>query len=87
MTRSIGSCARRPLPKAHYKIRSIIVAASLSACMPTGFAASFMTLGPYDCGQWFANSKPKREVAKTWLMGFLSGMNAMVALSASGEIS
>ena len=30
--------------------------------------------GDYDCGQWFV----KREPAKGWLLGFLSGINYII---------
>ncbi|MDM0079215.1 hypothetical protein QTI17_01290 [Variovorax sp. J31P179] len=78
MTRTNGSGAQRPH---HYftKIRTGIVAASLLACLSNGFA--FTTFGSYDCGQWFT----KREVAKSWLLGLLSGLNFMVADEKKGN--
>lgn len=81
MTRTNDGGAQRPLPKDHCiaKIRGIIVAVSMFAFMSNGFA--FMTIGSYDCGQWFT----EREPAKSWLLGFLSGMNAMAAWRASGD--
>lgn len=51
--------------------RAIVIALLLS------HSASYAVriYGTYDCGQWFV----KRELAKSWLLGYLSGVNVMLA--------
>ena len=53
------------------KIKVISTALLLSCCM----SYAQVGFGGYDCGQWFV----KGGVAKAWLLGYLSGINAMVA--------
>lgn len=47
----------------------------LALTVTTALAIGGTIFGAYDCGQWFK----KQEVAKAWLLGYLSGMNGMVA--------
>ena len=52
------------------KIKVIGIALLLSHSLSYGM----ISIGAYDCGQWFV----KKEVAKAWLLGYLSGINAML---------
>lgn len=55
------------------KIKVIGIVLLLSQSLSYG--AGVTSFGDYDCGEWFT----KRNVAKAWLLGYLSGINAMAA--------
>ena len=55
------------------RLMRVVIAAVLVACVAPSFAG-FRTFGDYDCGQWF-----KAPQAKTWLLGYLTGMNGALA--------
>lgn len=52
------------------KLLTTLVLLSTSALATAGVTS----FGDYDCGEWF-----KRPPAKSWLLGFLSGLNAVIA--------
>ena len=53
--------------------QAALISLVLTVSTPPAFAV--ITFGSYDCGQWFNAGPP----AKSWLLGFLSGVNFMVA--------
>ena len=55
------------------KIKTIGIVLLLSHSL--SFGAVSTHFGDYDCGEWFT----KRPVAGAWLLGYLSGINAMAA--------
>jgi hypothetical protein len=65
------SCHQQPFEKKPMKIKAIGIALLLSHSLSYGK----LIFGNYDCGQWFVI----REPAKAWLLGYLSGINAMMA--------
>lgn len=69
--RTTCSCYQQPFERKPMKIKAIGIALLLSHSLSYGM----ISFGSYDCGQWFV----KKEPAKAWLLGYLSGMNAMLA--------
>lgn len=55
------------------KIKAIGIVLLLTHSLSYG--AGVTTFGDYDCGEWFT----KRNVARAWLLGYLTGINFMVA--------
>ena len=49
----------------------------LALALGSSSAMSQTIFGTYDCGHWFSTNQPINRDAKVWLMGYLSGMNAM----------
>ncbi len=54
------------------KSKLIIAALTITLCNQTWAAITF---GTPDCGQWI-NETFRKEANKTWLLGFMSGLNA-----------
>ena len=65
------SCYQQPFEREPMKIKAIGIALLLSHSLSYGI----VNFGDYDCGLWFV----KKEPAKGWLLGNLSGMNAILA--------
>jgi hypothetical protein len=64
-----------PLRNPHALVFAILL---LTAAGPS-LAIPVTRIGEYDCGRWF---NPKyRELAKAWLMGYLSGLSVMNSMS------
>ena len=61
----------QPSERMHMKIKAIGIALLLSHSLSYGMVT---IIGNKDCGEWF-----KLEGPKVWLMGYLSGLNVMVA--------
>jgi len=59
------------------KTLSIWIAFFLAFLNP---AHAYMTLGASDCGQWVNESKSTPSM-RAWLLGFMSGLNAMHELT------
>jgi hypothetical protein len=55
------------------KIKAIGILLLLSQSLSYG--AGVASFGDYDCGQWFT----RKEVARGWLLGYLSGINHVLA--------
>ncbi len=48
-------------------------------------APNIANFGVSDCGQWVANSKSNFAI-RTWLVGFMSGLNAGIATSTNDPL-
>ena len=55
-------------------LRVCVFALVLGVAMPAGAVRVF---GVYDCGHWRNNAY--RDLAQTWVMGYMSGLNAAYA--------
>lgn len=65
-TQTACTCHQQPFERIHMKTKIIGIVLLASASMVTGQTY----FGGYDCGEWF-----KKPHAKTWLLGYLSGVN------------
>ena len=52
---------------------SIRVITAATICLAAQNSLAYITFGAPDCGQWLTE---KTQARRTWLLGFLSGMNA-----------
>ena len=62
-----------------------VLLAVLLVFTSNSFAVTYF--GAYDCGTWLSSEKYMREHAKTYLIGYLSGLNAALATANSDPLN
>jgi hypothetical protein len=55
-------------------IKKLIISSLLFISLSPPLFAEIRTFGVVDCGQWLNDKTPSR---KTWVLGYLTGVNAM----------
>lgn len=68
--------------------RVALIAAAMFAVQALALAttntSAGTTIGNHDCGQWF--NPQRREIARWWLLGYLSGLNGMYQMNVKREV-
>ena len=65
------------------RIKNLLLATAVSLSV-VNQAHAYMTYGAYDCGEWVTESKSTGSI-RTWLLGFMTGLNAMHELNGRND--
>jgi len=65
------------------KIKHLLLATAISLVF-VNQAHAYTTYGSYDCGEWVTESKSTGPM-RSWLLGFMTGLNAMYDLSGRND--
>lgn len=65
---------------------AVLLTLVLLVCSPVRLAYASKTFGVPDCGQW-SQAQGQDVPARTWLLGFMTGINLMLDLNAPKDVT